>query len=229
LYYAPYPFIGEFSVASSELNQNTSFSYHVPDGQKYYVAVKAYNAAGESEYSNHELISVGSSWSQNSLADVKYTFSLVGKSKNTYVVKGDSFTFRPTTLSYVTISYTAKLLASYYLENSEGNIGHYRKTNLLPDWIERWTDHMKGAILGGLFGDQAGIILDHVTPSLSIPSGNTFAAYIEPSENYAIHHEGVSNVSYELMTISDLNQIFLGTYRSFLISSNKMSRSPLVK
>jgi len=52
LYYAPSPYTGPTSIESLDMGSNTSFSADLWDGAAYYLAIKAYNAEGNSEYSN---------------------------------------------------------------------------------------------------------------------------------------------------------------------------------
>ncbi|MDH3998669.1 MAG: S8 family serine peptidase, partial [Desulfuromonadales bacterium] len=52
LYYAPYPFTGPETIGSLEMGNETSFSIELWEGAAYYIAVKAYNDDGESDYSN---------------------------------------------------------------------------------------------------------------------------------------------------------------------------------
>jgi len=55
LYYAPYPFTGLDSIGSGDVGNNTSFSATLWPGAAFFVAIKAYNSAGSSDYSNIEL------------------------------------------------------------------------------------------------------------------------------------------------------------------------------
>ena len=52
LYYAPKPYQGEESIHFLDLGIQKQFSIALPSGTSYFVAVKAYNELGESDYSN---------------------------------------------------------------------------------------------------------------------------------------------------------------------------------
>ena len=54
LYYAPYPYSGPESIGSADVKGKTSLFYDLPVGASYYIAVKAYNDHGYSDYSNVE-------------------------------------------------------------------------------------------------------------------------------------------------------------------------------
>ncbi len=68
LYYAPYPYTGEDSIGSFNLGNINATSFTLWNNATFYTAIKAYNATGESEYSNIEL------------------FKLTDNSKNTFVM-----------------------------------------------------------------------------------------------------------------------------------------------
>ncbi len=203
--FAPYP--GIEYVESFDIGSQTALSAELPDGTALYVVIQAYNSAGVSEYSNVEHFTIEqnstdeasndeNSWLNSNLSSVNYTLPLTNSQKTVYVEKGIPYTFRPTTVSYVTIFFSANMLSSYYLSDSGGNIAFFRKTNLGSDWVTYWGDHMKSELLSGLFG-YGGSILDHFLPD--VPSDNNFAAYIEPNETYEISHGG--EVTLEQYTI----------------------------
>jgi hypothetical protein len=52
LYYAPYPYTGEASIASMGMGSNTAFNITLWEGAAYYIAVTARNSYGASGYSN---------------------------------------------------------------------------------------------------------------------------------------------------------------------------------
>jgi hypothetical protein len=56
LYYAPYP-QGE-PIGQAEMANNTHFTTTLPDNVAYYVAIRAYNSEGSSEYSNIDFFSL---------------------------------------------------------------------------------------------------------------------------------------------------------------------------
>jgi hypothetical protein len=60
LYYAPYPYLGEHTIASSDMGTATDFSVTLWDGASYYVAITASDGSvfGESEYSNIDLFTI---------------------------------------------------------------------------------------------------------------------------------------------------------------------------
>ncbi len=58
LYYAPYPYTGVETIGSVDMGNETSVSFDLWNGAAFYVAVKAYNGAGFSEYSNIEFFSI---------------------------------------------------------------------------------------------------------------------------------------------------------------------------
>ncbi len=58
LYYAPFPYAGEDTIAGIDMGRETSISAELPPGSAYYVAVVANNGAVASGYSNIELIIV---------------------------------------------------------------------------------------------------------------------------------------------------------------------------
>jgi len=59
LFYAPAPYQGSHTIESVDMGQQTSFSADLPDGAAYFVAVKAYDAQGASDYSNVGEIALG--------------------------------------------------------------------------------------------------------------------------------------------------------------------------
>jgi peptidyl-prolyl cis-trans isomerase A (cyclophilin A) len=54
LYYAPYPYVGPETIGNHDVGDQTSQSFYLWRGAAYYIAVTAYNDAGESVYSNIE-------------------------------------------------------------------------------------------------------------------------------------------------------------------------------
>ena len=54
LYYATHPFMSGGFVGSSDRGNETSFSVELPANASYYIAVRAKNESGESDYSNIE-------------------------------------------------------------------------------------------------------------------------------------------------------------------------------
>jgi peptidyl-prolyl cis-trans isomerase A (cyclophilin A) len=54
LYYAPYPYVGPETIGNHDVGDQTSKSFYLWRGAAYYIAVTAYNDAGESVYSNIE-------------------------------------------------------------------------------------------------------------------------------------------------------------------------------
>ena len=58
LYYAPYPYAGENTIGSLELGAEPGFSAELWPGAAYYVAVKARDGQGQSNYSNVEMFSL---------------------------------------------------------------------------------------------------------------------------------------------------------------------------
>ncbi len=54
LYYAPYPFTGSDTIDHIDMGNQTSVSFELPRGSAFYVAIKAYNKQGESDFSNIE-------------------------------------------------------------------------------------------------------------------------------------------------------------------------------
>ncbi len=58
LYYAPFPFQGETSIKNISMAGKTDITVDLPVKASYYVAVKAKDSTGESEYSNIELFAV---------------------------------------------------------------------------------------------------------------------------------------------------------------------------
>ena len=59
LYYAPYPFNGSETIASINMKMLTEFGATLPDDSAYYVAATATTQAGESTFSNVELLVLG--------------------------------------------------------------------------------------------------------------------------------------------------------------------------
>lgn len=57
-YYAPFPFLGPDTILSFDIGNQTNLSGDLWDGAAFYVAVTATNNAGESGYSNIELIQI---------------------------------------------------------------------------------------------------------------------------------------------------------------------------
>ena len=55
LLYAPYPYTGPDSIVSVDMGIQTGISVNLWEGAAFYVAVQAYNSAGNSNYSNIEL------------------------------------------------------------------------------------------------------------------------------------------------------------------------------
>jgi len=55
LYYAPYPFTGLDSIESADMGNNTSISVTLWPGAAFFIAIKAHDSAGSSDYSNIEL------------------------------------------------------------------------------------------------------------------------------------------------------------------------------
>ena len=58
LFYAPYPFRGVDTIQNADMQGTTTISADVPSHFAYFVAIKAYNTAGSSDFSNIELIVV---------------------------------------------------------------------------------------------------------------------------------------------------------------------------
>ena len=58
LYYAPHPYPGPKSIRSFDVGNTQHFSIKLWEGAAYYVAIRAYNSAGESGYSNIEQFSL---------------------------------------------------------------------------------------------------------------------------------------------------------------------------
>ncbi len=58
LYYAPFPYKGESTIANIAMEGETDITVNLPVGASYYVAVKAKGASGESGRSNVELFTV---------------------------------------------------------------------------------------------------------------------------------------------------------------------------
>ena len=56
LFYAPYPFMGVDTIGNIDMGDATTISGSVPHGFAYYLAVRAYNPQGMSDYSNIELV-----------------------------------------------------------------------------------------------------------------------------------------------------------------------------
>ena len=54
LYYAPYPYLGDHTIGSMDMDTDTYFDITLWDGASYYVAITVSNGSGESEYSNIE-------------------------------------------------------------------------------------------------------------------------------------------------------------------------------
>jgi uncharacterized protein (TIGR02145 family) len=61
LYYAPYP--AATTIGSADMGSQTSFSTTLPNGSAYYIAIKAYNSSGSSEYSNISNFTISTSTS----------------------------------------------------------------------------------------------------------------------------------------------------------------------
>jgi hypothetical protein len=57
LSYAPSPYLGPETIHSNDMGDDTSVQYTIPAGSDYYIAVQAYNAMGDSTYSNIEQVS----------------------------------------------------------------------------------------------------------------------------------------------------------------------------
>ena len=131
--------------------------------------------------------------SSNSLPSVDYTLPLSNFQWNKSLDKGALYTFRPTTISYITISFSANLLGEYSLSNSEERIAHLDKDYVVGDWIALWGNYMKSSLLSGIMGD-GGSILDSFLPN--VPSGNIFEAYIAPNETYNLKHKGQANLEH---------------------------------
>ncbi len=54
LYYAPYPYTGPDTIGNIDMGNQTRVSFELPMGSAFYVAIKAYNKQGESDFSNIE-------------------------------------------------------------------------------------------------------------------------------------------------------------------------------
>ena len=58
LYYAPFPYEGESTIGNLPMEGKTDITVDLPVKASYYVAVKAKDAGGESDYSNIELFTI---------------------------------------------------------------------------------------------------------------------------------------------------------------------------
>lgn len=164
LYYAPYPYSGPESVTGVDMGTQTSISTSLWDGSAFYLAVKANNGSGSSDYSNIEHVTVASQ--AHSLAELRQAYNPVALPNATFDALKTTPDGRPAMIFYHREAGTDSL--KYWERQSDGtwladyvlkDASHHTYSDVLSQNMDSsWSSYsVKRSLLNIFAGHWAGL------------------------------------------------------------------------
>ena len=123
--------------------------------------------------------------------------------------KGNDATFRSSTLSYLSLTcMNPGMLESHYLRTDSGIVGHFKKKNFGPDWIDFWGDFITTRLVeGGL--PKIGQALSPLLPPIfekALESAYGFRTYLVPGYTYRLStQQAYTQYNYDYRTDRDVD------------------------